>query len=425
MAASRVVLGMDIGSTKIATVVGEVHNSRGLVLRGLNQVQTSAIAKGVVRDLNQAAYDINESFSGAMYSSGLVTDQVYVGITGREMVSQNRTASIKVADADGGVSVDDINLVIDKAMPRNLHEGQRIVHTMIREFALDGIRTTRSPLGMIGSRLDVETHVVLGSASQIANLERALTQVDLKVRSYVHNLIAAGETVLSAEDRNSGCVLIDFGGGTTNVGIFHGGTLCYSRCIPIGGQNYDQDLKHGLGVSFEEAQRIKKSYGKAWIDPDNEELEDFIDVKFFGRREFDKIKRRRIYEIMQPRTEELLERIELALKESGEMPRVAGGIIIVGGGCQLRQLRRYLQKNLHRQVRLGTPSGIGHLLDEYRTPTYATPLGLLVYAMKYELSPSEPEPSFLSEVWSAMLSITKGVFGRKPDDDSGSKGSTS
>ena len=278
----------------------------------------------------------------------------------------------------------------------------------------------RSPLGMIGSRLDVETHVVLGSASQIANLERALSRVDLKVRSYVHNLIAAGETVLSAEDRNSGCVLIDFGGGTTNIGIFHGGTLCYSRCIPIGGQNFDQDLKHGLGVSFEEAQRIKKSYGKAWIDPENEELEDFIDVKFFGRREFDKIKRRRVFEIMQPRTEELLERIELALKESGEMPRVAGGIIIVGGACQLRQLRRYLQKQLHRQVRMGIPAGIGHLLDEYRTPSYATPLGLLVYAMKYEMAPAESEPGFVSEVLTAMSNILSGMFrGRGGDGGRG------
>ena len=122
-----------------------------------------------------------------------------------------------------------------------------------------------------------------------------------------------------------------------------------SKCIPIGGENYDRDLKQGLGITLEEAQRIKKSYGKAWLDEENDELDDFIDVKFYGRREYDKAKRRRLYEIMQPRTEELLEEIITALNESGQFARVAGSVVIVGGASQLRQLRRYLQRNLQRR----------------------------------------------------------------------------
>jgi cell division protein FtsA len=251
---------------------------------------------------------------------------------------------------------------------------------------------------------------VLGSTSQIANLERALARVDLKVRSYVFNLISAGEAVLSAEDRNAGCILIDFGGGTTNVGVFHGGTLSFSRCIPVGGLNYDHDLKHGLGISFEEAQRIKKSYGKAWIDPENEELEDFIDIKFYGRREYDKIKRRRIFEIMQPRTEEILEHIIQALRDSKQLPRIAGGVILVGGGCQLRQLRRYLQKQLQRPVRAGLPTGVGHLLDEYRSPAFAATLGLLLYGAKNEQTAQRNEESFVSEVVSALQDMWSRIF---------------
>lgn len=410
MAGSRIILGIDIGSTKIATVVGEMHPSRGLVLRGLRSVPTQAITRGTVRDLNQVAKDIDDSYSGAMYASGLAVDQAYVGITGRELTSVNRTASLDINHPDGEVDAEDVELVVEHSLPQHLRAGQQIVHSMVRQFTLDGIRVGRSPVGMIGSQLGVETHVVLGSASQIANLERALARVDLKVRSYVFNLISAGEAVLSAEDRTAGCILLDFGGGTTNVGVFRGGSLCYSQCIPVGGQNYDHDLKHGLGVSFEEAQRIKKSYGKAWIDPDNEELEDFIDIKFYGRREYDKIKRRRVFEIMQPRTEEILEHIVRALTSSGELPKIAGGVIIVGGASQLRQLRTFLQKNLQRPVRSGLPTGIGHLLDEYRSPAYAVTLGLLLYGAKYEQTVQQDEQSFFGEVVAAMRDMVRRIF---------------
>jgi cell division protein FtsA len=416
MATSRILLGMDIGSTKIATVVGELHPSRGLVLRGLCSVPTQAISRGVVRDLNQAARDIDESFSGAMYSSGLSASEVFVGITGRDLYSQNRHATIEIEHHEGEVTRADVDLVIERAMPQVLTEGQQVVHTMVREYALDGIRTNRSPVGMIGRRLDVEVHVVIGSQNQIANLERALSRVDLRVRSYVHNLIASGEAVLTAEDRNAGCVLIDFGGGTTNVGIFLGGTLSYSASIPIGGQNYDYDIKQGLGVSFEEAQRVKKSYGKAWLDAENEELEDFIDVKFYGRREFDKVKRRRVYEIMQPRTEELLEQIIYALNDSGQFSRVAGGVIIVGGASQQRQLKGYLQKHLQRQVRTGMPAGVGHLLDEYRNPGYAPTLGLLLYGAKYGEDRHEVEGNFVNDIVSALSGMISGFMPKKRKD---------
>jgi len=410
MANQRILLGVDIGSTKIATVVGEMHPTRGVLLRGLSVVPTQAITRGAIRDLNQAASDINDSYSGAMYSSGLTTDQVYVGITGRELYSMNRAATLEVTGPDDEVTAEDVDLLFEQSLPSHVPAGQQIVHSMVREFVLDGIQTSRSPVGMIGKHLGIETHVVLGSASQIANLERALYRAELTVRSYVFNLIAAGEAVLSSEDRNAGCILIDLGGGTTNIGIFQGGTLAYSKCIPIGGQNYDHDLKHGLGISFEEAQRIKKSYGKAWIDPENEELEDFIDIKFYGRREYDKIKRRRVYEIMQPRTEEILECIIDALNESGQLSRIAGGIILVGGGCQLRQLRRYLQKHLQRQVRVGLPTGVAHLLDEYRAPAYAATLGLLLYGAKHEETLKKNDQSFMTEVVSAIKDIVSGIF---------------
>jgi cell division protein FtsA len=413
MANSRPLLGIDIGSTKIATVVGELDSSRGLILKSLNVTPTEAITRGTIRDLNQAARDIDESYSGAMYSSGVSESNAFIGLTGRELRGQLCRSSIEIDNSSGEVLEEDVDQIIEHARPANLAHDEQIVHMMVREFSLDGIRVSRSPVGMIGRRLDVEAHAVIGAEMQIANIERALERVDLQVRSYVYSLIASGETVLTAEDKNAGCILIDFGGGSTNVGIFLGGSLSYSCCIPIGGQNYDHDLKHGLGVSFEEALRIKKSYGKAWLDPENEELDDFIDVKFYGRREYDKVKRRRIFEIMQPRTDELLEKIIDALNESGQIERVAGGVTIVGGASQLRQLRRYLQRYLQRQVRVGLPTGVGHLLDEYRSPAYAPTLGLLVYGAKYQDRERKGEDGFMGEVYTAFKDILKGMFKRK------------
>ena len=409
MSNSRIILGMDIGSTKITTVVGEVHPSRGLILRGLSSVPTDSVIRGAIRDLNQATFDIDKSFSGAMYSSGLATSEVFVGITGKELYSRTSRASVSISNENDEVMAADLADVLDRATPRDLQEGQRIVHSMVREYMLDGVSTTRSPVGMIGNELEVESHVVIGSSNQIANIERAMNRCDLQVNSFVFNLIAAGEAVLSAEDKTAGCILIDFGGGTTNVGIYNGGSLCFSRSIGIGGNNYDQDLKRGLGISFEEALRIKKSYGRAWVDEDGDKLEDFIDVKFFGRNDYDKIKRRKLYEILQPRTDELIEKIIIALNESGQMDRISGGVIMVGGGCLMRDLRKYLQKHLQRQVRVGIPTGIANLLDEYRSPTYAATLGLLKYGAIYGGRTKGEEGSLFNEVVSVFTEMFQGI----------------
>lgn len=259
----------------------------------------------------------------------------------------------------------------------------------------------------------MDSYVLIGPESQIANLERAIGRVQLKVRSYVYTLVAAAECVLTPEEKGAGCVLIDFGGGTTDVGVFLNGTLTYSRSIPIGGQNYDHDLKQGLQISFDEAQRIKKSYGKAWTDPDPEELETFIDVKYYGRREFDKVKRRRVYEIMQPRTEELLERLYEALHESDQFQRAAGGIVIVGGGSLLRNLRGVLKTVFGREVRMGVPlPRVAHVLDEYKTPAMAPTLGLLLYGATYRDPLAEEEQSFFGELGSAIGDVMKDVWKR-------------
>jgi cell division protein FtsA len=413
MAGNRIVLGIDIGSTKIASAVGEVVNSRGLVLRALNYTPTQAISRGNIRDLNQACLDIDQSYSSAMYSSGLNVRRAFVGITGRDFSSLNTHASVEIAGSQPEVTAEHVEGVIERAMPSGLPADQQIIHSLVRGYVLDGIRVSRSPVGMIGRRLEIEAHVVVGSKSQVANISRALERVELEVESYVYNLIAAGEAVLSPEDRSAGCILIDFGGGSTNIGIFLGGTLAHSACLPVGGQNYDHDLKAGLSVSFEEAQRIKKSYGRAWVEPEAEDLDEFVDVKFHGRKEYDKVKRRRIYEIMQPRTEEVVEWIARAIRESDLQESIAGGVVIVGGGAQLRELRKFLQRVLGRQVRIGVPAGIGHLLDEWRSPTYASTLGLLVYGSRYELpNQAGAEGSFLDDVVTALGDIVSGLFKR-------------
>jgi cell division protein FtsA len=411
MADKKTILGIDIGSTKITAVVGELDVSRGAILRSLNVRPTEAVDRGVIRDLNTATADIDSAYSGAMYASGLSVDRVYVGITGPKLRSVSNRAVLDITNKDGEVTQEDIDNVSEQAQRVSLDPGEQTVHYLVREFTLDGLRTSTWPLGMIGTRLEADAHVVVGSGNQVQNTDKALERVGLKVQSYVYSLIAAAEAVLSDEDRNGGCVLIDFGGRTTDVGVFHAGSLAFSRCIPIGSGNYDQDLKQGLGVKLDEALRIKKSYGKAWLDVDMEELDELVAVKYHGHREYDRIKRRRIFEVMQPRTDELLEQIARALNDSGLMSRITGGIVITGGGSQLRQLKMFLQKHLHRQVRLGIPTGIANLLDEHRTPTYAAPLGLLLYGARYDKSAPEAAPNIVMEVLEAVGEILSGAFG--------------
>lgn len=413
----RVIVGIDIGSTKICSVVGELDPARGLVLRGQpNSVPSEAVIRGTVRDLNQLAQDLDQSFSGALYRSGLSTDEVFVGINGREMSSETSTAELPIAHADGEVHQEDIDEILRHAAPA-LEHGRVVVHTMVKQWTLDGVRLRKSPLGMIGRRLSVETHTVTGAQAQLANLDRAIQRCGLKVRNYVHSLIAAGEAVLTPEEKNSGCILLDIGGGSTDVGVFAHGTLAFSVSIPLGAQSYVNDLKQGLGVSVEEAQRILKSHGRAWMESDTEELEDFVDVKFFGRREYDKIKRRRIFEIMQPRTDEMLELVLQAVHASGYQNSIASGAVLVGGGAALRKLRSFLQRGLGRQVRLGLPQGIGHLLDEYRTPAYAVALGLLLFGARQEEEQVQRGGGFFDEVLEAMGDIFRGLFRRRKGED--------
>jgi cell division protein FtsA len=414
MASSRVICALDIGTTKIAAAVAENDPSRGLILRGINIVPTEAISRGIVRDLNQAAEHIDTAFSGAIYSSGLSTDQAFVGITGRDLVGINCRGELTLDNPDGDVSTEDVHELLTRALPLRLPGGTQVVHTLVRQYYLDGIKINRDPAGMIGRRLEVDTYVIVGPESQVANLERAISRVQLKVRSYVYTLVAAAEAVLTEEEKGAGCVLIDFGGGTTDVGVFLNGGLTFSRSIPIGGQNYDHDLKQGLQVSFDEAQRIKKSYGKAWGEhPEPEELDSFIDVKYYGRREFDKVKRRRVYEIMQPRTEELLEQLYEALSESDQLARAAGGIVIVGGGSQLRNLRTVLKDVFGREVRMGVPlPRVAHVLDEYKTPAMASTLGLLLYGASYRDPLAEEEQTFLGELGGAIGDVLKDVWKR-------------
>jgi cell division protein FtsA len=410
MHGNRKILGLDIGSTKITAVAGEIDSSRGAILRSLHVRPTDAIDRGVIRDLNAAAADIDTAFSGAVYSSGISGESVYVGITGNQLRSVSNRAVLDISNKDGEIMQEDIDQVSEQAQRVSLGPGEQTVHYLVREFALDGLRTSSWPLGMIGSRLEADALVVVGNSKQVQNIDKALHRVGLEVQSYVYSLIAAAEAVLSDEDRNGGCILIDFGGRTTNVGVFYSGALAFSRCIPIGSGNFDQDLKQGLGVDIDEAQRIKKTYGKAWLDVDLEELDELVPVKYYGRREFDRVKRRRVFEVMQPRMEELVEQVILAIQQSGMATRISGGAIITGGGSQLRQLKPFLQKHLHRPVRLGIPTGIANLLDEHRSPAYASPLGLLLYGARYDKSAQLGRENFGSEIVEALSDVLSGLF---------------
>jgi cell division protein FtsA len=419
MPRGNVVTGIDIGSSKIAAVIAEASEGRGVLVRGVGASPSTGVSKGVIRDINATATEVDKAFSSAVYSSGISPEDVFVNISGSALESFSGRASKKIENAECEVTEADVKDVLTLARPASMRNGYQVIHTITRDFILDGVERIKDPVGMSGARLEVVNHTVTGPMPQVQNIKKVIEKLDLRVAGVVHSIVADGEALLSDEEKTSGAIVIDLGAGTTDIGVFLDGSIAFSKTLSLGLCHVDLDLKQGLGVGLDEASRVKRSYGKAWVAPTREDLDEFIDIKRFGRREFEKIQKREVCEIIMPRIEEIAEHIYLALAESGLVDKVGGGIVLTGGGALMRELPSYLSAYLKRDVRVGVSEKLTHLMDEYRTPIYSTVLGLVSYGSQQQIERPEerraPETfvDTLNAVGESIISSVSRLFGGK------------
>jgi cell division protein FtsA len=225
--------------------------------------------------------------------------------------------------------------------------------------------------------------------------------------------------VLTDEEKDTGCILLDLGHGTTEIAIYRDGSGIFTSTIPIGVGNFDNDLMQGLGVGLSEAQRIRKSFVRAWTGPTQADADDIIDVKFYGHNEYAKVKKQKVVEIAAPRLDEWAALVKRELNASGLMPSIPGGIAICGGGCHMREITAFFQHHLGRPVRIGMPRGYSHLFEEFRNPAYASALGIVTFAAREEYEPryTEPGVGFLENVADYFLNLLSRLGGKKDEGE--------
>jgi len=383
----RTIVGIDVGTTKVCTVVGEATDNE-LKIVGVGVTPSRGIKKGVVVNVVDAASAIKASLEKAERSSGYEIARAFVSVTGGHVSAVNSRGVVGVNRGDRGITVDDVGRALDAARAIAIPQDREVLHVIPRGYSVDGQDGVKEPVGMIGFRLEVEAHIVTGQTSSIHNLMKCVEACNVGVDGLVLDPIASGEAVLSENEKESGVVLADIGGGTTDVAIFIEGSVWHTTVLPVGGNHFTNDIAVGLRVPFEAAEQLKIEHGHSrheTIDPT-----EVVQVKAFGDGGMARVQRRDLAEIIEARAEETFQLILQEIKRSGYDGLLPAGVVLTGGTAQLRGLRELGRQVLGIPVRIGTPQNLQGLIDTVDSPAYATSVGLLLWGR--DQAGSQPPP---------------------------------
>jgi cell division protein FtsA len=398
MSKSRIIAALDIGSSKITTLIAQVAtepmtSETSINIVGVAAQESKGVKKGQIVDIEEAVESTIESVEAAERMAGYNLDRAFVSVGGAHISSQNSTGVVAISDPDGEIMSSDVERVIEAARAISLPASRNIIHVIPREFEVDGEAGVRDPVGMTGVRLEVDTHLVTASSPALKNLTKTINEVGIQIDDIVFSGLASSYATLSRTEKELGCVLIDIGSGTTTVAAFVDGGLSYSGAIPIGARNVTNDLAIGLRVSLEAAEKIKINLSKR-TDIDKDKKEDYIEIAEENSREVKKIPRRTLVEgIIKPRLNEIFTMVKIDLERNGILNRIPSGAIITGGGALTVGAAEAAKKILALPTRIATPSGVGGLTDDILDPSFAAPIGLILYGAQSQNYPSRPAPS--------------------------------
>ena len=374
----KIVVGLDIGTTKVGTVIAAGDAEAALRIIGVGSTPSRGIKRGVVVDVEETVAAIQHSVERAAHMAGVRVEGVIVGVTGEHIESSNRHAAVTVAGGQGAISRDDVRRVLQAAaleVPRD----REIIHSLPRSFTVDGHSGVRRPIGMTAQKLEVETHIVTGKAPFLQNAVQCVERAGLKVDALVLEPIATAAAVTTADEREMGVILIDIGGGTSDLAVFHDGSIVYSGVLPVGGNHVTRDIAIGLRTPFEVAENLKIDSGAATREmiPHGEALE----ITMAGTSERLRIPRAILGEIIEARMSELFELAREMMHRSGARKRLPGGVILSGGGALLPGAIELANSVFAMPVRLGYPYDVSGWSDQVAAPQLATGVGLCRFAL--------------------------------------------
>ncbi|MGQ9524263.1 MAG: cell division protein FtsA [Armatimonadota bacterium] len=415
--AGEIVVGLDVGTTKICTVVAEALPDGEANIIGYGNVPCAGLRKGLVVDMDATAAAIRESTEAAARMSKVDIRSVTVGVTGRHVRSLNSRGSVAITSPSLGITEDDRQQVLLKARELVHPPDQTILHVIPRQYIVDGHGEVRNPVGMSGSRLEVECHVVTAARSFVENVVKCVRQAGLELDDgedgVVLEAVATAEAVLTDDEKRLGVVLADIGGGTTDVAVFTDGAIYHSSVIPVGGEHVTNDIAIGLRLPHPEAVRVKLEYGLAISDlADPEEL---IEVHQVGSGTPTVLFRRILGEIIEPRMVELFKRgIRAEVQACGREGLLPAGIVLTGGASLLPGAVDLASRELGMPARLGLPRCQGELSEVLNGPQYATAVGLAkIAARRHALGPEPQDTGLLSSLGRALGAFLRAVLGRK------------
>jgi len=381
MPKSDYIVGLDIGTKKVAAVIGEITEDKKLEVIGIGTADSRGLRKGVVVNLDATSAAIKKAQEEAELMAGVEIDAAYVGISGAHIRSFNSRGVIAVSGKDRKISREDVRRVIEQSKAVSIPPDRQIIHVIPQEFVVDDQDGIKDPLGMSGIKLEVNVHIVTSAITSVQNLRACLERSGIDIQEIVLNQIASSLATMTADEKELGVGLIDIGAGTTEVAIFERGSLWYTSIIPLGGDNFTNDIAVGLRTPIPEAEKIKKKYG-CIASPMTDDQES-IEVPAVGRgRKPRVLSKQLLADIIQPRAEEIFRLVDNDIKRMGYEKSLNSGVLLTGGTALLDGLEEVAEEIFDLPVRRGDPTGVGGLMDRVSTPDYATVVGLLLYGFQ-------------------------------------------
>ena len=401
MSDGKIVVGVDIGTSKIVTIIARVDDEAVNVL-GVSEVASRGIKKGQIIDINEAVDSINDSLDGAERMAGHSVSNVIASIGGSQIESQNSRGVVAVSSPQGEITESDLERVIDAAKAVSLPSSRQIIHVLPRNYVVDGQEGIKDPIGMTGIRLEVDTHIISTASVSLSNLEKAFSQVGIDIDGVAFSGYASSLAVLSETEKELGVILVDIGAGTTDISIYSEGSVAYSSVLPIGARHITNDLAIGLRISLESAEKIKIHLSNMAKKPRIERLGetfqketknmDEIDLSSLGLPEdLKKVSNKTLTDgIIRPRLNEIFTMVGIEVKRSGFAGQTPAGIVITGGGALTVGITDSAKRTLAMPVRIGMPINIKGLIDEIADTPFATVVGLAVFGASLNIRQSMP-----------------------------------
>ncbi|MGC8837797.1 MAG: cell division protein FtsA [Anaerolineae bacterium] len=401
------IVGVDVGTTKICVLIGEVTERESLRIVGMGEVASRGLDEGVVVNVREATRAIGEAIRQAEQFSGYPVERVWVGVGGTHITATNSRAAVAVANPRRGVTKEDVERVLRAARTIVIPQNRDIIHVIPRSYTVDDQPGIMDPEGMQGFRLEVDAHVVTGSSTAIGNLVRCVEGAGVEVQGLVVQALASAEAVLTPQERKMGAVLADIGGGTTDIGVFINESICHTTVLRVAGNHLTNDLAIGLRAPFTTAEEVKRRFGHALVAevPQDEAIE----VALFGDSGRQPVLRTYVAEILEARAEEILTLIMREVKRSGFDGLLPAGLVLCGGSANLAGLRELGRSVLGLPTRIGVPRGVEGLVEKVSDPAYATSVGILLWAWRetraLEVQPAKRETGLWARVleWLRMF----------------------